>query len=56
MSGRSTQTQLLQYYSDVYEALEEGIRVNMIYLDLRKAFDKVDHNIPLISMMAHPQV
>ena len=42
VSGRSTQSQLLQHYSDVYDALEEGVRIDTIYLDFAKAFDKVD--------------
>ena len=53
VSGRSTQTQLLQHYSDVYEALEEGVRIDTIYLDFAKAFDKVDHNILLKKMIDH---
>merc|ERR1712240_1007652 len=45
VSGRSTQTQLLQYYSDVFEALLEDTRINTIYLDFAKAFDKYNHDI-----------
>ena len=37
VSGNSTQTQLLQHYSDSYEALEEGVRVDTVYLDYAKA-------------------
>ena len=29
----------------VYEALEEGVRMDTVYLDLAKAFDKVGHYI-----------
>merc|ERR1712121_622994 len=43
--GRSTQTQLLCHYKDIYEALTEGKRMNTVFLDFAKAFDKVDHNI-----------
>ena len=53
VSGRSTQTQLLQHYSDVYEALEEGIRLDTVYLDFVKAFDKVDHNILIKKIVDH---
>ena len=53
VSGRSTQTQLLQHYSDVYEALEEGVRFDTVYLDFAKAFDKVDHNILLKKIVDH---
>ena len=53
VSGRSTQSQLLQNYSDVYDALEEGVRIDTIYLDFAKAFDKVDHNILLKKVIDH---
>ena len=45
VEGRSTQTQLLEHFCRVYEALEEGVRMDTVYLDFAKAFDKVDHNI-----------
>ena len=45
VKGRSTQTQLLEHFCRVYEALEEGARMDTVYLDFAKAFDKVDHNI-----------
>ena len=51
--GRSTQTQLLQHYCDVYEALAEGVRIDTVYLDFAKAFDKVNHNILLKKVSKH---
>ena len=49
VEGRSTQTQLLDQLLDnfcrVYETLEEGVRMDTVYLDFAKAFDKVDHEI-----------
>ena len=45
--GRSTQTQLLCHYEDIYEALVEGKRLDTVFLDFAKAFDKVDHAILL---------
>ena len=42
-----TQTQLLQRYSDVFEAITEGIIIDTICLDFVKAFNKVDQNILL---------
>merc|ERR1712120_46889 len=45
--GRSTQTQLLCHYNDIYEALTEGKRMDTVFLDFAKAFDKIDHNILL---------
>ena len=51
--GRSTQTQLLSHYNDIYEALMEGKRLDTIFLDFAKAFDKVDHNILLEKVKKH---
>ena len=51
--GRSTQTQLLAHYNDIYEALMEGKRLDTIFLDFAKAFDKVDHNILLEKVKKH---
>ena len=45
VEGRSTQTQLLEHFCRVYEALEEGVRMDTVYLDLAKAFEKEDHDI-----------
>merc|ERR1712121_254593 len=38
-------TQLLDHFCRGYEALEEGVRMDTVYLDFAKAFDKVDHEI-----------
>ena len=51
--GRSTQTQLLCHYNDIYEALCEGKRLDTVFLDFAKAFDKVDHNILLEKVKKH---
>ena len=51
--GRSTQSQLLAHYKDIYEALEEGVRVDTVFLDFAKAFDKVDHNILMRKVIKH---
>merc|ERR1711895_374329 len=53
VTGRSTQTQLLQHYSDVFDALIENNRIDTIYLDFAKAFDKVDHNILTKKVINH---
>ena len=45
--GRSTQSQLLLHYKDIYEAMEEGVRMDTVFLDFAKAFDKVDHDLLL---------
>ena len=51
--GRSTQTQLMEHYMDVFEALSEGVRIDTVYLDFAKAFDKVDHNILMRKVEKH---
>ena len=45
--GRSTQTQLLSHFNDIFDTLAEGKRLDTVYLDFAKAFDKVDHEILL---------
>ena len=45
VAGRNTQTQLLQHYTDVFEAISEGVTLDTVYLDFVKDFDKVNHDI-----------
>ena len=42
-SGRSCLTQLVQHVEDIMSDLEQGANADVIYIDLSKAFDKVDH-------------
>ena len=46
-TGRSTISQLLRYHDSILSNIEEGHKVDAIYLDFAKAFDKVDHKILL---------
>ena len=47
--GRSIQAaQLLLYFNDAFDTLTEGKRLDTVFLDFTKAFDKVDHEILLI--------
>ena len=53
LKGRSTVTQLLQILDDWTETLESGGRIDVVYTDFEKAFDKVPHNRLLIKLKAY---
>ena len=46
-SGRSCLSQLLAHYDKILSLLDQGMNVDIIYLDFAKAFDKLDFNITL---------
>ena len=46
-SGHSTLSQLLAHTEEILERLEDGVLVDVVYLDFAKAFDKVDFGILL---------
>jgi len=41
--GRSCLTNLLEFFEEVYDKIDQGKPVDVIYLDFAKAFDKVPH-------------
>ena len=43
MAKKSCLTNLLEYLEKVYEYIDQGHSVDVIYLDFAKAFDKVPH-------------
>lgn len=51
-SGRSCMSQLLNHYEKILSILEESSNVDALYLDMSKAFDKVDHKILLRKLKA----
>ena len=51
--GKGTQAQLLLYYEDIYESLLEGVRIDTVFLDFARAFDKVDHEILIKKVIQH---
>ena len=51
-SGRSVDTNLIQIYELVTTLLDKGLPVDMILLDLSKAFDKVCHEFLIIKLKA----
>ena len=46
-AGRSCLSQLLQHHDRITKLMEEGMNVDVIYLDFAKAFDKLDFNITI---------
>ena len=46
-SGRSCLSQLIAHYDKILALLDEGMNVDVVYLDFAKAFDKLDFNITL---------
>ena len=45
LQGRSTDTQLLEFYHEIGQSLDKGLRLDIVYLDLAKAFDSVSHGV-----------
>ena len=45
--GKSTVTALLLTFHDIFQLLESGADVSLVFFDLRKAFDTVPH-LPLL--------
>ena len=53
MKGRSTVTQLVEVYDDIVNSVASGKEVDVLYVDLAKAFDKVPHNLLLLKLQLH---
>ena len=52
-SGRSCVTQLIEVIDDLTKLLDEGNKIDMIYLDFKKAFDSIPHERLLIKMKGY---
>ena len=50
LKGLSTETQLLETYHYILHSIANGKEVHVLYLDLSKAFDKVDHSLLLAKL------
>ena len=51
-AGRSTLSQLIAHQDEIVKAMEEGYNMEVVYLDIAKAYDKVDHHLLLLKMRA----
>lgn len=51
MKGRSTSTNLMSFLQFVYPVLEEGNRVDTVYTDFTKAFDRVNFSKLITSLI-----
>lgn len=49
-TGRSVETNLVEFVSDVTLALDKRLEVDAIYTDFSSAFDKVDHSLLLAKL------
>ena len=52
-SGRSCLTNLLTFFSSVFESVDEGHNYDVVYLDFSKAFDRVPHERLIRKVEAH---
>ena len=53
MKGKSCLTNLLEFFEDVTSKMDEGVPVDVVYLDFQKAFDKVPHRRLVTKIRAH---
>ena len=51
--GRSTVTELLTFLHDIGAALDKSLETDVVYLDLPKAFDSVDHGKLVLKLKQH---
>jgi hypothetical protein len=49
---KSTSTQLVEFYNEIYRNIDNKIQCDVVYLDLSKAFDSVPHHLLLLKLQA----
>lgn len=53
IKGKSCLTQLIEFIEDISQAIDDGDTVDVIYLDFKKAFDKVPHQRLLLKLQKY---
>lgn len=52
ITGRSTESNLCEYLDFVMRAMDKGFRVDAVYTDYSKAFDKISHSILITKLIS----
>ena len=50
LPGRSTQLAIFDILKDLYEAINSKLDTGLVFLDVQKAFDSLDHNMLLLKL------
>ena len=53
LKARACLTNLLCFFEEITKWVDEGTRVDVIYLDFQKAFDKVPHQRQILKLKSH---
>ena len=48
--GKSTSTNMIDFWNNITNHAEQSTSISIIYTDLRKAFDSVWHDIPMLKL------
>uniref|UniRef100_A0A0K8R608 Putative jockey ele1 orf2-h 1e-120-j 4 n=1 Tax=Ixodes ricinus TaxID=34613 RepID=A0A0K8R608_IXORI len=53
MKGRSTETNLCSFLHQIVPSVHSGGQADVVYFDMSKAFDKVNHRLPLSKLCSY---